>query len=173
MARYWYSTQTGFLTAVVGATRPVGHAGYEQTPDLADIPGPVACCKWNGSAVVVDAGLLATYKAVLRERIERKALIDVQAAALTTPWGDFRLRRDDIDAYQMVALNAIYALQTSSSFSMTLRRADDSSVTVTASQFMQFMALIGSRMAAKLTARDTRLNQLAAATAADLKGFTP
>ena len=170
---YWYRTDTLDLTAPVTNQPWAGHYKYAQTPDLADLPGPLRCCKWNGTTVVVDAALLAALKAELREKIERKALLETADGTITTPWGDFRVRRDDIDAYQMIAFSAIYALQTNSAFSMALRRANDTSVTVTAGQFMQFMALIGSRMADKITTRDTRLNQLAAATAEQLKGFVP
>jgi hypothetical protein len=171
--RYWYRTDNGNLIREAEYVPTRGHSEFAQTPDLADIPGPILCCKWNGAAVVVDAARLAAFKERLRERIETKAILEVQEGVLTTPWGDFRVRKDDIDAYQMVAFSAIYALQTSSAFSMTLRRADDTSVSVTASQFMQFINLVGQRMAAKLAARDTQLDQLAAATPEQLKGVTP
>lgn len=171
MASYWYKLGTGYLTARVTNEPWAGHSAYGRTPDLADIPGPVQCCKWNGTQVVVDAARLAQYKAFLRDKIERKPFDEVQESVLTTPWGDFRVRRDDIDAYQMIAFHAIYALQTSTAFSMTLRRVNDTNVSLTAGQFMQFINFIGERMAAKLSTRDTRLNQLAATTAEDLKGF--
>jgi hypothetical protein len=171
--RYWYRTDSGNLMAEVAHQPLRGHSEYAQTPDLADIPGPIPACRWDGNAVVVDAARLAALKAKLREQIEAKTFLDVQETVLTTPWGDFRVRRDDIDAYQMIAFSAIYSLQTSTAFSATLRRANDTNVSVTAGQFMQFMNLIGERMAAKLTSRDNKLNQLAAATAADLKGFVP
>jgi hypothetical protein len=171
--RYWYRTDSGNLTAAVTHQPTKGHSEYAQTPDLADIPGPIACCRWDGVAVVVDAALLAALKARLRSQIEESAFLEMQEGVMTTPWGDFRVRRDDIDAYQMIAFSAIYALQTSTAFSATLRRANDTNVSVTAGQFMQFMNLVGERMAAKITTRDTKLNQLAAATASDLKGFAP
>jgi hypothetical protein len=171
--RYWYRTDSGNLTAEVTNQPVKGHSEYAQTPDLTDIPGPIACCRWNGVAVVVDAARLAEYKALLRQKIEENAFLAVQESVMTTPWGDFRVRRDDIDAYQMIAFSAIYSLQTSTAFSATLRRANDTSVSVTALQFMQFMNLVGERMAAKITLRDSKLNQLAAATASDLKGFVP
>jgi hypothetical protein len=171
--RYWYETSQGRLTSVVTTVPAKGHDGYGMTPDLADIPGPLRACRWNGTDVVVNPTLLATVKAELRRFIEDKYRLAVSETVLTTPWGDFRVRRDDIDAYQMIAFSAIYALQTSTAFSASLRRADDTNVTVTAGQFMQFMALIGSRMAARLSDRDTKLNQLAAATPEQLKGFEP
>jgi len=105
--RYWYRTDSGNLTAEVTHQPTRGHSGFAQTPDLADIPGPIACCRWDGAAVVVNAALLAALKAKLREQIEANTFADVQEGVMTTPWGDFRVRRDDIDAYQMIAFSAI------------------------------------------------------------------
>lgn len=172
--RYWYDTATGNLKTEAPATlRAVGHSGYALTPDLATLPGPVSCCRWDGAQVVVDAALLAAAKVLLRNRIEEKAFTALQESVLTTPWGDLRVRKDDIDAYQMIGFSAIYAIQTSGTFSVQIRKADDTLATLNATQFMRLLALIGDRMASKLTLRDTRLNQLAAATADDLKGFVP
>lgn len=174
MPRYWYRTDSGELKAEAPANpRPVGHSGYALTPDLADLPAPIAACRWDGSQVVVDVPRLSELKARLRQRVEESALLSVSEAVLTTPWGDLRVRRDDIDIYQMIGFTAIYAQQTSAPFSVQLRRADDSPVTVNALQFIRLLALIGERMGARLAARDTKLDQLAAATAEQLKSFEP
>jgi hypothetical protein len=171
--RYWYRVSNGNLVREVSVQPSRGHSEYAQTDDVGSLPGPIQCCKWNGSAVVADSTLVADYKAMLRAKVEESALLGVSSATLTTPWGDFPVRRQDIDAYQMIAFSAIYALQTSGSFSVTLRRANGTTVTVTAGQFMQFINLIGERMAAKLSARNAKLDQLASATAEELKAFEP
>ena len=173
MPRYWYRQEDGHLVgqAPDGAIG-VGHSEYGRTPDLV-LPGPVKVCRWDGTAVVVDGAALARVKTVLRERVEEKALGDLQQGVLTTPQGDFRVRRDDLESYTLIGFAALYAIQTSAPFSITLRRADDSSVTLNAQQFVRLLALAGERMAGRLAARDARLDQLAAATAEDLKTFVP
>jgi hypothetical protein len=170
--RYWYRRSNGFLLGEFTHGRK-GHSDFDVTPDLADIPGPISACRWDGAAVVVDATRLAAVKTELRRQIEEKAFVDLQEGVLTTPFGDFRVRKDDIDAYQMIGFAAIYAIQTGGAFSATVRTHGDTNVTVTAAQFVRLLALIGDRMAARLSSRDTRLNQLAAATPEQLKGFAP
>lgn len=173
MPRYWYRQEDGSLVgqAPDGAVG-VGHSEYGRTPDVT-LPGPVKVCRWDGTQVVVDATALARVKAALRERVEEKAFSELQEAVLTTPQGSFRVRRDDLEAYTLIGFSALYAIQTSGPFSITLRKADDTSATLTAAQFIRLLAFAGERMAARLAARDTRLDALAAASAEDLKTFVP
>lgn len=171
--RYWYRTENGYLVAEVTHQPWAGHGGFGQTPDLADIPGPISACVWDGSQVVVDVTRLAELKAKLRLKVEENAIFSVSETVLSTPLGDFRVRPDDIDAYQMIGFAAIYAIQTGGAFSASVRKTDDTNVTLTAAQFVRLLSYLGERMANRLTARDTKLNQLAAATAEQLKGFAP
>jgi hypothetical protein len=171
--KYWHRTDTGALVAPFTVAPRTGYSHFALTDDVADLPGPLEVCKWNGTAIVVDASIVPDLKARLRRAVEEKALADVQAATLSTPWGDFRVRRDDLDLYTLIGFRALYAIQTSETWSIAIRRADDSTATLTAVQFVRLLALMGDRIATRLGQRDTKLDQLAAATASDLKGFAP
>ena len=171
--RYWFSTASGRLKGEAPANpRAVGHSDYGITPDVT-LPAPLEACRWDGAQVVVDAGQLAELKAKLRVAVEAKAVTSVQDAPLTTPWGTFAINWNDLSALVLIGFAAFNAQQGSSSFSVSLRRTDDTLVSFTAANFLKFLSLVGERAAANFSARDTKLNALAAATAAQLKTFEP
>lgn len=165
MPRYYYRRSDGRLTGQAPDQDPrVAHSEYGMTPDVPAPGAPLRCCRWDGTQITIDPSFVAEAKQELRRRIEERHFVSIQKGALNTPFGQFRVRRDDIDAYILIGFAALFALQTSQSFSVTLRRADESSVTLTAQQVLRLLASIGERMAAALGARDAKLNELALAT---------
>lgn len=169
--RYWYVTGSGRLKGEATEAR-VGHSGFGVTPDVT-LPAPLECCRWDGAQVVVDAAQVAEVKAALRSAVESRAVTSVQDAPLSTPWGTFPINWNDLSALVLIGFAAFNAQQGNSAFSVSLRRTDDTLVSFTAQNFLKFLSLVGERAAQNFSARDTKLNQLAAATAAQLATFTP
>lgn len=170
--RYWIRRADGSIARPAAEGDVATDGRFDLSADVANLPGPVDTCVWNGTAFVVDPARLASLKARLADRIDALALSRA-ALTVTTPAGTFRIRRDDIERYTAIGFAALFARLTTAAFSITVRDIDATTVSLNADQTLRLLAAIGQRYYAVFQQAETRKALLANATAEQLRDFDP
>lgn len=170
--RYWVLRATGALVSEAAADAVLTDGRFDLTPDIELLPGPLACCVWDGQTVSVDAQALARLKARLSDRLDELAVARV-ALTVTTPQGTFRIRRDDIERYIGIGFAALFARLNNTALNVTVRDVNGAAVPLTRDQLLGLLAAIGQRYYTVFQQTESSRAALAVATAEQLRDFDP
>ncbi len=166
--RYWIERSTGRLIRPAAPDALVTDSRFALTDDVVDLPGPSSVCVWDGMQCVIDPVLVGEFKARLLARIDELSVERV-AARVTTPFGTFRISRDDIERYIGIGFAALFARLFGQQMTVTVRDINGAQISLDRDQLLRVLAEIGGRYYAIWQAAETRKSQILAATPEELK----